>query len=32
AEPTMTLSQTKKFCHAVDLDFDELPNSLLPKI
>lgn len=32
AEPTMTLSQTKKFCHAVEHHFDDLPNSLLPKI
>jgi DNA-binding XRE family transcriptional regulator len=32
AEPTMTLSQTKKFCRAVNQDFDDLPNSLLPKI
>lgn len=32
AEPTMTLSQTKKFCQAVKRDFDDLPDSLLPKI
>jgi transcriptional regulator with XRE-family HTH domain len=32
AEPTMTLSQTKRFCQAVHQNFDELPNSLLPRI
>ncbi|MBW4532362.1 MAG: helix-turn-helix domain-containing protein, partial [Pleurocapsa minor HA4230-MV1] len=32
AEPTMTLDQTKKFCQAVKRDFDDLPDSLLPKI
>ena len=32
AEPTMTLAQTKKFCRAINQNFDELPNSLLPKI
>ena len=32
AEPTMTLSQTKKFCQAINQNFDQLPNSLLPKI
>ncbi|MEY2833606.1 MAG: hypothetical protein RLZZ574_2865 [Cyanobacteriota bacterium] len=32
AEPTMTLSQTKKFCQAINQNFDDLPNSLLPKI
>lgn len=32
AEPTMTVNQAKKFCRAVNQDFDELPNSLLPKI
>jgi DNA-binding XRE family transcriptional regulator len=31
-EPTMTLAQTKKFCQAINQNFDELPNSLLPKI
>lgn len=32
AEPTMTLLQTKRFCQAVQRDFHELPNSLLPNI
>jgi transcriptional regulator with XRE-family HTH domain len=31
-EPTMTLSQTKRFCRAINQNFDDLPNSLLPKI
>ena len=30
AEPTMTLSQMKKFCQTVDYDLEELPDSLLP--
>lgn len=32
AEPTMTLAQTKKFCQAINQNFAQLPNSLLPKI
>ena len=30
AEPTMTVSQMKKFCDAVQKNFNDLPDSLLP--
>ena len=30
AEPTMTVSQMKKFCNAVQKSFEDLPESLLP--
>jgi len=30
AEPTMTVSQMKEFCKAVQKSFEELPGSLLP--
>lgn len=30
AEPTMTITQMKRFCQIVDLDLDDLPNSLSP--
>lgn len=30
AEPTMTVSQMKQFCKAVEKNFEELPDSLLP--
>lgn len=30
AEPTMTVSQMKEFCKAVQIRFEELPSSLLP--
>jgi transcriptional regulator with XRE-family HTH domain len=30
AEPTMTVSQIKAFCKAVNKTLDELPDSLLP--
>ena len=31
AEPTMTVSQMKKFCRAVKQNFEELPESLILK-
>ena len=30
AEPTMTVSQMKQFCKAVEKNFEDLPDSLLP--
>ena len=31
AEPTMTVTQMKNFCKAVKLNFEELPESLMPE-
>ena len=30
AEPTMTVLQMKEFCRAVQTNFEDLPNSLMP--
>ena len=30
AEPTMTVAQMKAFCRAVNQNFEDLPNSLMP--
>ena len=30
AEPTMTVSQMKQFCKAVEKNFEDLPESLMP--
>ena len=30
AEPTMTVSQMKQFCKAVEKNFEDLPDSLMP--
>lgn len=30
AEPTMTVAQMKQFCRAVQKNFEDLPDSLLP--
>ena len=32
AEPTMTISQVKNFCRAIDRSLEQLPDSLLPKV
>ena len=32
AEPTMTIEQMKAFCTAVHQKFEELPDSLLPRL